>query len=180
ILDIGTGCGILALLMAVRFPDSQVMAIDIDEGAAMQAVKNVQRNGLQGRVEVQQVSLQEFTDKWVNSGQPLFDAVICNPPYFKNSLKCPDSRRSMARHTDTLSFHDLMGCAAKLLNKGGCISLIIPADMKGEMDYEATLAGMFYGRDEGVKTAPGKPVKRYLLEYLASKESGVKEELKWS
>ena len=91
--------------------------------------------------------------------------IICNPPYFQNSLKCPDQQRNLARHTDSLSFHDLMRATAQLLDKQGTISLIIPSEVKDDVDFDATLAGLFPSKIYGVKTSPKKPVRRYLLEF---------------
>ena len=162
VLDIGTGTGLLALLKAVRYPDTKVTAIDIDEGACQQAFENVARNNLQQRVEVRHCALQEFCAE-ENSGG--YDMIICNPPYFQNSLKCPDQQRNLARHTDSLSFHDLMRATAQLLDKQGTISLIIPSEVKDDVDFDATLAGLFPSKIYGVKTSPKKPVRRYLLEF---------------
>ena len=162
ILDIGTGTGLLALLLAVRYPEAKITAIDIDKGAYEQAKDNIERNELQQRVVAKHCALQDFLNE---SEAAAYQMIICNPPYFQNALKCPDAQRSLARHTDSLSFQELFHAAATLLTASGTISLIIPAEAKGDVDYAAALAGLFPSRICSVKTTPRKPVRRYLLEF---------------
>ena len=107
VLDIGTGTGLVALMMAQRFPQSVVDAIDIDEEACRQAAENVAASPFAGSVHVGHCPLQDFL-----SSQP-YDAIVSNPPFFVDSLNNPDVRRPLPRHTDTLPFAALLAGARR-------------------------------------------------------------------
>lgn len=159
ILDVGTGSGLIALFMAQRFAGAFLTAIDIDTGAFRQAVENVERSVFKSRINVVKSSLQEFT------ASDKYDAIVCNPPFFNNSLKSSDKQRTFARHTDSLSYHDLFTGVAALLDDYGEFSAIIPASCRSGFDEEALFSGLFPTRVCPVKTVPHKPVSRYLLAY---------------
>jgi len=121
ILDIGTGTGLIALMMAQRFPESSVLGIDIDPEAVAQATENVQLSPFSERINILQKDLMKFVD---TDG---FDAIVSNPPYFVDSLECPDDQRTMARHTVSLTYEGLIRQAYRLLKDDGCLSLVIPS-----------------------------------------------------
>lgn len=168
ILDVGTGSGLIALFMAQRFPDAHVTAIDIDKDACMQACDNVRKSLLAPRISVIESSLQSFT-----AGK--FDAVVCNPPFFNNSLKSDDEKRNIARHTDSLSYHELFRSVADLLDDTGEFSVVIPASCRSDFDMEALFAGLFPSRVCAVRTVSHKPVSRYLLAYRKNPIDRVEE-----
>ena len=91
ILDIGTGTGLIALMMAQRFPDASVVGIDIDSEAVAQAQENVEESPFAQRITIRQADVLQFDD------EGKFDAIVCNPPYFVNALTCPDQQRTTAR-----------------------------------------------------------------------------------
>ena len=113
ILDIGTGTGILSLMMAQRYENANIVAIDCDKDAIKQAKENFDNSQFADRITTSHCQIQDF------QSLHLYDAIICNPPYFVNSLKCKDSSRTVARHTSTLTFAELMSNANRLLNTGG-------------------------------------------------------------
>lgn len=158
VLDIGTGTGLIALMMAQRYPEAKVTAIDIDEMAVSQAVENVQGSSFADRIEVFQADVNTFEPT------EMFDSIVCNPPFFNNALICPDNQRTQARHTLSLSYQQLMAAAWRLLRDEGVFSLIIPNDFFQQLESEAHLAGFFLMRVFGVRTIEGKPIKRYLIE----------------
>lgn len=158
VLDIGTGTGLIALMMAQRYPEAKVTAIDIDEMAVSQAVENVQGSSFADRIEVFQADVNTFEPT------EMFDSIVCNPPFFNNALICPDNQRTQARHTLSLSYQQLMAAAWRLLRDEGVFSLIIPNDFFQQLESEAHLAGFFLTRVFGVRTIEGKPIKRYLIE----------------
>ena len=102
ILDVGTGTGIIALMMAQRYPQARVTAIDIDEGAVRQALLNVAQSPYKDRVEVLQESVQGHAGNAGQSGNSgnavSYDAIVSNPPFFIDSLNAPDRQRNIARH----------------------------------------------------------------------------------
>ena len=158
ILDIGTGTGLMALMMAQRYPEARVTAIDIDAAAVEQANENVQDSPFAERIQVSQADVNAF-----ETLEP-YDAIVCNPPYFDKALTCPDNQRTQARHTLTLSYRQLMAAAWRLLSDEGLFSVIIPNDYFQQMESEVHLAGFFQTRIYGVRTVVGKPIKRYLIE----------------
>ena len=160
LLDIGTGTGLMALMMAQRYPEARVTAIDIDEMAVSQAKENVMRSPFADRIEVFQADVNTF------ESTEIFDSIVCNPPFFNNALVCPDNQRTQARHTTSLSYQQLMAAAWRLLRDEGRFSLIIPNDFFQQLESEAHLAGFFLTRVLGVRTVEGKPIKRYLTELM--------------
>ena len=157
VLDVGTGTGVVALMMAQRYPEAQVTALDIDEGAVRQAKLNVAHSPFAVRVTV----LQERVQK--HEGQ--YDAVVSNPPFFIDSLAAPDAQRHMARHADTLSYAELMQAAWRLLREDGEMSVVVPFDYRRRMEDEATFVGFFPSRVCAVKTVERKPARRFLLAF---------------
>lgn len=157
ILDIGTGTGIIALMMAQRYPEAQVTAIDIDEGAVRQAEQNVSQSPFLGCISVLQQAVQEHLGE--------YESIVSNPPFFIDSLQAPDEQRNMARHTATLSYAELMKAAYRLLADNGEFSVVIPFDYRRRMEDEAVFVGFFPSRVCGVKTTERKPAKRYLLAF---------------
>lgn len=157
ILDIGTGTGLIALMMAQRFPLAQLTAIDIDAKAAEQARQNAIHSPFGPRVKVVRDDVANLSGT--------FDAIVSNPPYFANSLHSPNHQRTLARHDDTLSYRKLMTCATQLLADDGELSVVVPTDQQCRLESEATLASLFKSRECGVKTSPRKPVRRVLLAF---------------
>ena len=159
VLDIGTGTGLIALMMAQRFPEARVTAVDIDEMAVLQAVDNVKDSPFADRIKVVQADGNAFEPS------EKFDSIVCNPPFFNQALISPDHQRTLARHTLSLSYRQLMLTAYRMLDEGGLFSVIIPNDFFQQMESEAHLAGFFLTRIFGVRTIMGKPIKRYLIEF---------------
>lgn len=163
ILDIGTGTGIIALMMAQRFPKALVDAIEIDSEAAHQAVENVARSPFADRIKVVETSLQQF-----KPDEP-YDVIVTNPPFFAHSLKSPDDSRRLARQTDSLPFSAIFAFAKENLVVDGELSAIIPTDYLEEFSQEAFMRGMFLSRQYAVKTVERKPAKRTLVAFSPSR-----------
>ena len=169
VLDAGTGTGVIALMMAQRFPEALVTAIDVDEGAVRQAQENVLQSPFSERIEVLGESLQQHEGR--------YDSIISNPPFFMDSLKAPDAQRTMARHTTTLTYQELMQAAWRLLTDEGELSVIVPFDYRQRMEDEAIFVGFFPSRICAVKTTEKKAPKRYLLAFKKHPCPCEKEEL---
>ena len=161
VLDVGTGTGIIAIMMAQRYAEADILAIDIDEGSVHQAKDNVAASPYVSRINVSQIMVQDMDASFAG----IFDAVVSNPPFFIDSLQAPDHQRTIARHAETLTYADLMKAARKLLNDTGELSVIVPFDYRHRMDDEAVFQGLFPSRVCAVRTTPQKPVRRYLLAY---------------
>lgn len=170
VLDIGTGTGLIALMMAQKFPNAQVVGIDIDMDAAEQATENALSSPFSQNINILHKSLQEFIEECKNGDSEsdsriTFDAIVCNPPFFDNSLTCPDPKRTTARHNSTLPFSTLMKGAKTLLADQGCFSLVIPSECRQKIEDEAIFSGMMLTKRTAVVTKEGKKPKRYLLEF---------------
>ena len=157
VLDAGTGTGIIALMMAQRYPNAVVTAIDVDEGAVKQAQQNVAQSPFSQQITVLHNTLQEH--------QGEYDAIISNPPFFIDSLAAPDEQRNVARHTQTLTYTELMQAAWRLLSDEGELSVVVPFDYRKRMEDEAIFVGFFPSKVCAVKTTERKPAKRYLLSF---------------
>lgn len=162
VLDIGTGTGLIALMMAQRFPQSQVTAVDIDADSVEQARENVAASPFADRITVLHADIR---DTGGQSPCAKYEAIVVNPPYFNDSLTCPDDQRTTARHTSTLSYRDLMVAVARLLADDGELSVVIPFDCKARLESEAALAGLSKCRECSVRTTPRKAPRRYLLAF---------------
>ena len=158
ILDVGTGTGVIALMMAQRFPEARLVAIDIDGDAVSQAAANVADSIFASRITVQQADFSLFTDVG-------FSAVVCNPPYFVGALECPDPQRSLARHADTLNYDVLARQSFRVLLDGGELSVVVPVEALSLMQTAVAVAGFLPSRQCAVRTTPSKPPRRYLLSF---------------
>lgn len=159
LLDIGTGTGLIALMLAQRFPRTRVDGLDIDHEACLQARENVSASPWPDRISVIEDSVQHFAATTTRR----YDAIVTNPPFFVDSLKNPDPRRAAARHADSLSFAQLVKAASVLLNPGGVFSAIVPDEVLSRFEAEASLSGFFLWRHCRVKTVERKPPRRHLL-----------------
>ena len=170
ILDIGTGTGLISLMMAQRC-NARIRAVDIDADAVEQARGNVAASPWQDRIEVELQDICHFTS------ETLFDVIVSNPPYFTDSLKCPGKQRNIARHTDFLDFDKLAGSAARLLHPEGVFSVIIPADGKESFLMAATRYGLHLSHQTFIHTKPGSEPKRVLLAFKFSVDKCVTDDL---
>ena len=159
ILDIGTGTGLIALMMAQRYPEAEVTGIDIDEDAVAQAVENVSLSPFSEKVRIYLQDIVNFTDAIG------FDAIVSNPPYFVDSLACPDDQRTIARHAVSLTYKQLMHQAYHLLKDEGRFSVVVPSDCRAKIEAAACLEGFFTTRVCLIKTTPRKQPKRQLIEF---------------
>ena len=171
LLDVGTGTGLIALMLAQRCPQAYITAIDIDAEAVEQARENTLSSPWKDRVEV---LLQDICTFPANQQ---FDTIVSNPPYFIDSLKCPDDQRNTARHTDTLDAARLLESVARLLTDNGRLSIILPAEQTDLLIQTAHFQGLYPSRQTAVITRPGLPPKRILMEFQKTKEAFHTDEL---
>ena len=120
ILDIGTGTGLVGIMLSQRCPQAMVTGVELDANAAKQAEENATSTGW--KIKIINKSIQDFSSQC----EEKFDLIVSNPPYFINSLKAPEKNRNTARHTDELSYEELIESAEKLLSEEGKFSVIIP------------------------------------------------------
>ena len=162
ILDIGTGSGLIALMLAQR-SKAKIDALDIDEDACKQAEYNIRNSKFSDRINIIQADFKNFDIA------KQYDLIVSNPPYFSNSLQAPDKQRNLARHNDALSFEDLIRKSTTLLTETGKIALILPFDTENTIQICAENNGLFLCRKTFVCPKQDTPPKRILLEYSKTK-----------
>lgn len=167
ILDIGTGSGIIALMMAQKNSEAQIKAIDIDENSIIEALQNFKQSPWSSRLEAIYIALQNFGLSYENH----FDHIISNPPFFIKSTPAPEKARHNARHTDTLSANDFFKYSKLLLTETGKISLIIPFYSSNDWIKTAENYNLFLSRITNVLSYPDKPIERILIEFSNKKSS---------
>ena len=163
ILDVGTGSGVIALMLAQRNTAARIEGIDIDEDAVAQARDNFAASPWHERLTVKKISLQEYCKAENGIYEGAYDIIVSNPPYFHNSLKAPDAKRSIARHTDTLQLTDLTSCSARMLKENGILAVIIPQQQEEELIMSAERNGMQLQRILRVQGRAERPVKRVVV-----------------
>lgn len=164
VLDIGTGTGIIALMVAQR-SKAIITAVDLDADAVEQAKENVLRSPWSDRIEVFHQDVREF------SVDVRFDAIVSNPPYFVDNLKSPDHQRALARHTDNLSFRELLRSVDSLLCNDGLFSVILLSEALDSFWSLALEFKLYPCRQAEIMTKASSPVKRVMLE-LRRKSGG--------
>ncbi len=122
VLDIGTGCGIIALCMAQKHPLSEITAIDIDKDSIQEAKSNFKNSKFNIKLNAIEIDILSFSKQT----QEKFDLIITNPPYFISSLENPSQNRTNARHTCSLTYENLIHSSHNLLSKEGILCIILP------------------------------------------------------
>ena len=163
VLDVGTGCGLLALMVAQR-SNALITAIDIDEPSITQAQKNFTDSPWDSRIKALVTSFQQFA----LSAAGTFDLIITNPPYFANSLKAPHAARSNARHNDGLPFAVLAALSFQLLQEDGRLCLILPIKEAEVFTKIALNSGFYLTRQLSVTSVANKPPNRLIMEFTKS------------
>lgn len=169
ILDIGTGTGIIALMLAQK-STGIIHAVDIDEGSFNQCRENFRISPWFSRLLPFHIPFQEFACK----ADLKYDLIVSNPPYFHHASKPPEELRSQARHHDQLTFEDLISGTKKILAPAGKLCVILPHKEGMEFMDIAMRHGLFCQRMMKVKTKLDRPEKRVMMEF--TEHFGVMEE----
>lgn len=168
VLDIGSGCGLIALMIAQRNSNATVDGVEINSESAAEAKENFERSPWSDRLNVYNVDIQSYRS------DSKYNHIVTNPPFFLDSLGSPDRDRNIARHSVELSFEDLISAVDRLLSGDGRLSIILPPM---EMEHferiakdrlKATRRCLVYGREGGA-------LKRILMEF-ARVSSGVEQQ----
>jgi len=159
ILDIGTGTGILSLLMAERYIKAQITALEISPEAIKDAQKNVKSSPWFDRIQIMEGDFREF------KSELKFDLILCNPPYFENSLHSPSILRNKARHSDSLPFPILIKGVQKNLSEKGIFAIILPAENAELIRHLAFEERLYTYRQTLICSKAHTPPKRIMLEF---------------
>jgi tRNA1Val (adenine37-N6)-methyltransferase len=166
ILDIGTGTGILAIMLAQK-STAMIDAIDIDEMACRQAAENVEACKWKDRINIHSIAFQFFS----HEQKTAYDLIVSNPPYFVHCTKTPEDSRTFARHTDMLEFDELLDGVLQLLEPNGRFCVILPSK-EGEVFRDiAESKGLFLNKLLRVRSRLDKPEKRYLMRFERTRKS---------
>jgi len=161
ILDIGTGTGIIALMLAQK-SKATIVAIDIDKDSTEQAKLNVAESSYASQIQVEHISFQDLC----SGSTQKFDLIVSNPPFFVDSLKSTNDGRTIARHNDLLSFEDLLKGVKKLLNEKGKFCLILPKNEALLFRDLAKTKGLYLSKLMRIRTRPEKDSeKRHLMQF---------------
>lgn len=172
ILDIGTGSALIALMLAQRSAaGTRIDAVDISAVDIQQARENVSRSPWPEKVAVHNTAIQDFFP------QTRYDLIVTNPPFFERSLTPPDKLRTLARHTRTLSFHELLSNASRLLGHRGRLAVIMPHAEGSKFVDLAQAAQLHVLRRTHFRSRAEKPVERLLVEFSRERQLPDESEL---
>lgn len=169
-LDIGTGSGIIALMLAQRSTESvHIDAVEIEHEDALQAKENSTNSPWANRISVHEVPIQNFTP------ETKYDVIVSNPPFFNNSFHPPDKKRAHTRHTVSLDFTTLLQNAVRLLEPDGKLNVILPFTEGIEFIELAKMNALHCSRKWSFRSRKEKPIERWVLEFklrATEKEEG--------
>lgn len=167
ILDIGTGTGIIALMLAQRSNAEQIDALEIDEEAYEQATDNFENSPWNDRLFCFHAGLDEF----VEEPEDEYDLIVSNPPFYSENYKSNSEQRDLARFQDAMPFEDLVEAADLLLSENGIFSVIIPFKEEENFLALANEYELYPLKITRVKGAPNSEIKRSLLAFSRNKKS---------
>ncbi len=168
ILDIGTGSGLISIMMAQRNKNAHIVGVEIDKNAALQAQENINNSPWKDRLKIIHQSIQNYTQETLF----LFDHIISNPPFFSVQENKIDARK-IARQTLTLNDLDLIDTSIQLLKKEGKLSIILPFTEGNYFINEAAKRNLFLSKKTNVYPKKDKPIERLLLEFKKSETKNI-------
>lgn len=163
ILDIGTGTGLIALMLAQKCSTASIDAIDIDEAAFLQARENAYNCNWKNRIHIQHVGLEDF----ISAINKSYDIIVCNPPYFINGWKVENEGRQKARDGGFMPMELLIRSAKGCLTQTGSFNLILPVEEGNKFLLQMENVGLCCKRKTAVYTKKGQPAKRLLMEFVS-------------
>ena len=177
VLDIGTGTGTVALMVAQHLSETRkdgkwdIQGIDIDVPSAEEASENFKLSTWSERLEAVNMGLAEFRE----AGRDFpYDLIVSNPPYYDNSLQAPEARRNSARHTgdpenpvglESLSYREVLEYASEALVENGRVSMILPADQEKVLLRHARMCGFVPWKILKIRSVERKPVSRLVVQF---------------
>jgi tRNA1Val (adenine37-N6)-methyltransferase len=159
ILDVGTGCGVLALMMAQR-SQATIHAVELDKDSALEAGENFLASQWHNRMHV-------FHDDFMSYARQTsqkYDLIISNPPFFNSAFKGSDVRRSLARHIDTLPFDQMISSSANILNTEAKLAVVLPVGESETFVKIARTFGLYPKRLLEIVPVEGRPANRLNIE----------------
>lgn len=173
ILDIGTGSGLLSLMLAQKNPAAKIDAIEIDEPAAMQAAANFETSPWKERLPVFNTSIQHFSE----SANQQYDFIICNPPFFENDLKSINKERNLALHSEALSLEELLLSIGLNLKDDGSFAVLLPYHRTKYFEALAASKGFYCAEKVLAKQTPKHDYFRSMLHFVRTETAMVEKEI---
>lgn len=182
VLDIGTGTGVIALMLAQRLTADteqasrmrplRILGIDIDPDAAAEAADNFASSEWAEALTSEEISLESLDVRLAGAASEAFDIIVSNPPYYDSSLTNPDGKKAVARHTDlpqgSLSYRDVMEFAARHLSETGRLSVVLPSDQESAALRYARMCGLHLSHLLRVRTVERKQPKRFIATFVTA------------
>jgi len=163
ILDIGTGSGLIALMLAQR-SEAEIITIEPDLNSFVQACFNFSKSRWKSRIKAENIDLQNF-----NPTNTAFDLIVSNPPFFSDSLKNPDHRKAAARHNESLTAEELLKGAERLMADGGRLQVILPYVEGNILIAEANKYGLYCNNVLKIKPLATSEIRRLILTFSRRK-----------
>ncbi len=176
ILDVGSGTGVISLMLAQRSDAMTIDAVEIDENAYEQTVENFEQSDWGDRLFCYNASFVEFAEE-MEEEEEVYDVIVSNPPFYTDNYETEDKARNKARFTSSLSFEELLKGVSKILSDNGKFSTIIPFKEEGGFIELAKNYNLQVNRVCRVKGTPDTEIKRSLLELSFVKTPIQEEEL---
>lgn len=176
ILDVGSGTGIIALMLAQRSDSMTIDAVEIDENGYEQSVENFEQSDWGDRLYCYNSSFQEFADE-IAEEQETYDLIVTNPPFYTDDFETKNTARNKARFVSSLTFEDLIKNAVKILSEDGKFSLIVPFKEEQEIIRLSNAHSLFLNRKCTVQGNPKSEIKRVLLEFSFRQAEIISEHL---
>lgn len=182
VLDIGTGTGVIALMLAQRLTADteqasrmrplRILGIDIDPDAAAEAADNFASSEWAEALTSEEISLESLEVRLAGTASEAFDIIVSNPPYYDSSLTNPDGKKAVARHTDlpqgSLSYREVMEFAARHLSAAGRLSVVLPSDQEFAALRYARMCGLHLSHLLRVRTVERKQPKRFIATFVTA------------
>lgn len=175
-LDVGSGTGIIALMLSQRSDAMTIDAVEIDENAYEQTVENFEQSDWADRLFCYHASFQEFACEMAEEGET-YELIISNPPFYTDNYETENVARNKARFTSSLSFEELLNGTSKLLHPQGVFAIVIPFKEEENFLCLAEKVKLYPKRICRVKGNPTASLKRSLIEFSFTKSEIKSEEL---
>lgn len=170
VLDFGSGCGLISFICAQRFPDAEILGIEIDQASYQESLKNKEQNPFSDRLRFLHQDLQALDT------ETKYELIVSNPPYFINGLQAPKANRAQARHSDASTFWTWMKTLSNLLSEDGKLALVLPPDLWHAGAVRFQELGLSPIRICRMQHDAQSPVKRILVELSFEVQTSPKEE----
>jgi tRNA1Val (adenine37-N6)-methyltransferase len=173
-LDIGTGTGLVAMMLAQR-TDAKIDAVEIDINAYNQAYCNIQESIFKEQINIFNTSIQAFSE--ISAYQNQYELIVSNPPFFQNHLKAEETARNNSIHTDTLSFEDLIQSVLRLISPAGTFVVLLPAYESSVLESLAISKGLYPHKKLTIRHREGTKILRIITTFGQANQEFKNQEL---